>query len=449
MSKKTLRSTAILLTLFTFCTNNLGAANFMLMGPPPAATHLMPRPPIAPAALPAPKPAPREPLYRLPDVLAPFKRAYACARSAAAAFFAPLPQEAVNVVPPARLPMPAEPKPASRPEAAVSAKTETMGIALPVAPRMGDLLIDWEEKSLFGPMPAPDRIPPPAVTPTKRRAIRRLALTGSFMPITQRGERVAGFQPMRLHWEKSYAEGLAPASPYKLNINTGWENVADVRQIGYEGSKPLGERTIYEVTYKDGTKGVIRASPLVFDLSGHGVDTSGRVVLYDIKGSGRADKLKRINDIGAGTGALVFDADRDGKSGEGGHELFGDSTDLDGDGRPEGWADGFVALRALVEKAAREGVLSSHILVQGRLDAKALASLEKAYGLGMKVGGLNSEPVSLAEAGVTAVWFSMNPATRHRNFDGDGNDVSRQHGAVFTRADGTVGAYSDIWFAHK
>ena len=108
-----------------------------------------------------------------------------------------------------------------------------------------------------------------------------------------------------------------------------------------------------------------------------------------------------------------------------------------------------MALRGLVEKAVRDGVLSSHILAQGRLDAAALASLGKAYGLGMKVGGLNKPVVSLTKAGVTAVWFSTNRATRHGNFDGDGNDVSLQSGAVFTRADGSVGAYSDIWFAHK
>jgi hypothetical protein len=103
----------------------------------------------------------------------------------------------------------------------------------------------------------------------------------------------------------------------------------------------------------------------------------------------------------------------------------------------------------LVEKAVREEVLRPSILAQGRLDAAALVSLEKAYGLKMKTGGLNHPPVALSKAGASAIWLSSAMVERRTDFDGDGNDISRQDGAVFTRGDGSVGAYADIWFSHK
>lgn len=463
MSQRGLRRAVAVFTVLTFSVDNLGAANFLLAGPPPAALHLqaLPRHPATLAHTPArptaaPRALPRVPFFASPDtakLLAPARRLLAWARAGIDAFYAPLPQEAIDLAPAPVLTKPVAP---ARILPALREAITTSAGELPPAPRMGDTPIVFDEEAFFASAPAPAYVPPPAVTPAKKAAPRRLKLTSSFMKITETGERVAGFQTMRLHWDKSYAQGLAPV------VNGGartpaatpapepafWSQDETVRLIGREtGQDSVFD--VYEVTDRAGNKRTVRVDPLVFDLSGHGVTTSPRVVLYDITGAGRADQLKRIHDIGAGTGVLVFDADKDGAAGEGGQELFGDATDLDGDSKPDGWSDGFAALRGLVEKAVRDGVLSTHVLSRGRLDAAALSALGKTYGLGMKVGGFAKPPMSLAKAGVVALWFSTTPATRHANFDGDGNDVSHQDGAVFTRADGSVGAYSDIWFAHK
>lgn len=84
------------------------------------------------------------------------------------------------------------------------------------------------------------------------------------------------------------------------------------------------------------------ASPLVFDLSGDGkVDTTGMEKAFDINGDGKVDKTGWA---GVGDGVLVM---RDGTSGL---DLFGDNTDTSGDGKADGHANGFEALRALAEQ---------------------------------------------------------------------------------------------------
>jgi hypothetical protein len=450
-------SAALLLT-----TQDLGAASLGMMAPPQAALH-MPPPSMRPGALAAPTPprpsgqerkAPRPEMKEASSALPRLPRLRLRAWLDAAlsglreALFpespAVEPIDLWSVKPDAAMPR-ARPAAAPRPRQAAKAP------ALPMPPVPGGL-------ELEAPAPPPlaaAPIPPPSLTPIKSH-IRRLARSADLMEITARGERVAGFQPMRLHWKRSYAGTapvvqVGPASPARPAAGAGTRvRVSDsIEMVGYEPDKPFGQRTIYEETRPDGSKTQFRASPLVFDLGGRGVTTSARVVLFDIKGSGRPDHIKRINDIAEWTGALAFDADRDGVSGEGGHELFGDATDLDGDGRPDGYADGFAALNALVRRAVLQDVLPPSILVEGRLDAAAFESLEKAYGLRMKVGSLHRAAVPLSRSGVRALWFSRGAVHRQHDFDGEGNDVSRQSGAVFTRADGTTGAYADIWFAHK
>jgi hypothetical protein len=160
------------------------------------------------------------------------------------------------------------------------------------------------------------------------------------------------------------------------------------------------------------------------------------VVLYDLDGDGSLDVVR---DFDAGNGVLALGRGRDGR------ELFGDVTDLDGDGLPDGYADGFEALAALVNRAVREGVLPDAASRSGRLGPSDLRALEEAYGLSVLVGGLRGRTISLADAGVAAIRLSGAPSRRLVDFDGAGDDVSAREGALFERTDGTSSAYRDVW----
>ena len=222
------------------------------------------------------------------------------------------------------------------------------------------------------------------------------------------------------------------------------------RLLECDPSKPMGQRHVYE-TITPGRDGKLEVtsfitSPLVFDLSGDGPSTSEGTVLFDLDGKGRADATQWINDLASGTGLLVFDLGR-GKAGASGLQLFGNKTDLDGDGKPDGYKNGFEALNALAAKAVREKVLPPEALSAGRLDSKALAALGRAYGLAMRVGGFHGRVVSLEQAGVRDIALSSARVERVAGFDGRGNDVSLQPGATFVRADGSTGGYADVWLA--
>lgn len=207
-------------------------------------------------------------------------------------------------------------------------------------------------------------------------------------------------------------------------------------------------RPMATLTYADGHHQTVAYDPLAFDLRGHGVKTSARKVLFDLYGYGRTDKIQGMNDIDEDTGVLVFDASRTGKAGKDGREVLGDRTSLEG-GLPDGFKDGFAALRGLVEKGVRERVLGADVAETGVLDEKALRALEKAYGLKMRVGGMHGRTVSLAEAGVRGISLSRRPTQMIDDFDGRGNGLMVQPGAVFLRADGTTGSYMNIWLAAK
>jgi len=174
-------------------------------------------------------------------------------------------------------------------------------------------------------------------------------------------------------------------------------------------------------------------SPLTFDLNGDGVKTSDKTTEFDINGDGKKDK---INDIADGTLCI-----RGGKSGL---DLFGDNTDIDGDGKADGFTDGFEALKAL---ATKEG------LINGKddmvLDANDLKKLEEKYGLAMKTDGYNSEAKSLAEIGLTEIDLSKeNSTTSTENFDGQDNLLMNQNGATF-KLNGKTRDYADVWHAVK
>ena len=179
-------------------------------------------------------------------------------------------------------------------------------------------------------------------------------------------------------------------------------------------------------------------SPLSLDMNGDGVKTSDTLIQYDIDGDGELDT---IND--AADAVLVFDADGDGNSGSSGLECFGNNTDLDGDGKPDGFKDGFQALKAF---AQREGLISENDSI---LDAKDIKYLEENFGFKVKMGGYNDEAVSLLEAGVTQIDLAQGETTNlMKNFDGQNNDIMTQEGATFT-VNGEKHEYADLWHAKK
>ncbi|MBI5244483.1 MAG: hypothetical protein HY922_12525 [Elusimicrobia bacterium] len=185
-----------------------------------------------------------------------------------------------------------------------------------------------------------------------------------------------------------------------------------------------------------------KRDPIVLDLRGDGIRASTRKVRYDLFGDGR---YARFNDVGSGVGVLVFDPGRNGVSGENGRELFGDSTDMDGDGRPDGFKDGFEALWGLARLAASRGRIPQAALKSGFLGPAELLALERAYGLRVRVGSFNAKAVSLKEAGVAGLKLSGSETLCDEDFDGQGNVLARREGAGFLRPDGSTGDYGAVW----
>ena len=176
-------------------------------------------------------------------------------------------------------------------------------------------------------------------------------------------------------------------------------------------------------------------SPLSFDINGDGVKTTSITVDYDIDADGVVDKINDSADY-----VLAFDADGDGVSGENGSELFGDMTDIDGDGFADGYVDGFAALKAL---ALQHGLISD---VDTTLDENDLKLLCEKAGLRLKAG-YNGEAKTFEELDITSINLAKtNSTTLKLNFDGLGNNLMTQEGATFT-INGEEHTYADIW--HK
>ena len=213
--------------------------------------------------------------------------------------------------------------------------------------------------------------------------------------------------------------------------------------IGFDGSKELGKRHRWRRDMAGKTEEYL-SSPLVFDLNGDGVRMSRRRYrIVDVDGDRRRED---VNEISLKDGLLVLDLDRDGRFGEGGQELLGSATDLDVDGRPDGFLDGFQALKALAERAESRRLLPPGTAAKGELGFAALAALEAAFGLRMKIGGGNRPAVPLEKAGVIAISLPSGACERVKDFDGQGNETMRCAGASFRRPDGSSGVYEDVWF---
>lgn len=171
------------------------------------------------------------------------------------------------------------------------------------------------------------------------------------------------------------------------------------------------------------------ASPLTFDLDGDGIETSDKIVKYDIDGDGQLDD---IND--AGDAVLCFNG------GDSGKELFGNNTDLNGDGIADGYSNGFEALKALAQK---EGLING--TDDMKLDSNDIKQLEQKYSFGMKTNGYNGNVVSLESLGITEINLAnTDSVTTIDDFDAKGNRLMTQTGATF-EINGETRDYADVW----
>jgi hypothetical protein len=181
------------------------------------------------------------------------------------------------------------------------------------------------------------------------------------------------------------------------------------------------------------TTAIRKDTPLTFDLNGDGVKTSDKMIQYDIDGDGTVDN---INDVADGTLTI--------RGGATGKDLFGNNTDLDGDGKADGFKNGFDALKTL---ALQEGIIDGKQDMV--LDANDLALLQKKYQLAMKTAGYNSKNENLGDLGIGEINLGKTNATQTaQNFDGQGNDLMTQEGSTFT-LNGKTQDYADVWHQLK
>jgi hypothetical protein len=230
------------------------------------------------------------------------------------------------------------------------------------------------------------------------------------------------------------------------NVNSGFSIVEDLgvdksnslAQNTAKGLKNIGEATGGKINlngqeYDVITTAIRKDTPLTFDLNGDGVKTSDKMIQYDIDGDGTVDN---INDVADGVLSI--------RGGASGHDVFGNNTDLDGDGKADGFKDGFEALKAL---SLQEG------LIDGKkdmvLDASDLVLLQKKYQLAMKTAGYNSKNENLADLGISEINLGKTNATQTaQNFDGQGNDLMTQEGSTF-KLNGKTQDYADVWHQLK
>lgn len=175
----------------------------------------------------------------------------------------------------------------------------------------------------------------------------------------------------------------------------------------------------------------VHASPLAFDLDGKGIRTSAKKIWFDINGDG---KKELINDVLNGVLCI-----RGGKSGL---DLFGDNTDLNNDKKPDGYKNGFEALKALAKKEKLINFKNDM-----KLDGKDLSLLEKKYNLKMKIYGYHGKLTSLKSLGITEINLgNTSKVSVLNNFDNRGNMLMTQQGAAF-KVNGIMSTFADVW--HK
>lgn len=175
---------------------------------------------------------------------------------------------------------------------------------------------------------------------------------------------------------------------------------------------------------------VTTISPLVMDLNGDGIQTTEANRSFDIDGDGKQD---RISSVGKDDGTLVFDADGNGIAGESGKELFGNVSDVDGDGKSDGFANGFEALTSFANK-----FLGQQATQDGVLDKNELAQLGEKSGIRLDVAGQQRK---LSELGIDRIDLGFQNSD---HVDAFGNEF-RQRGTF--SINGQSREIVDLWYA--
>ena len=171
---------------------------------------------------------------------------------------------------------------------------------------------------------------------------------------------------------------------------------------------------------------------MVLDLDNDGLETTALSRIMDINGDGELEETAWFGDK---EGVLAFDANNNGRIENSGLELFGNNSDVDGDGQADGFANGFEALSALAEKHLGEDAVAD-----GVLDSSEIKALENQAALRMIVG---DELQTLTEAGVTSINLDFENSDR---VDDYGNEF-RQIGSFTREVDGNSfeAEVADVW----
>jgi len=169
-----------------------------------------------------------------------------------------------------------------------------------------------------------------------------------------------------------------------------------------------------------------RVDPLILDLDGDGVETTGvnSGAYFDHDGNGFAESTGWV---GADDGLLVRDVDGNGWI-DSGTELLGNNTLLANEQKA---ANGFEALKQLDSNL--DGIVDSN-------DAawSSLKVWKDANGDGYHSAG---EVISLEEAGVQSLNVAYTNSTQT-----DANGNAHQQVGSYTRTDGSTAAATDVWF---
>lgn len=169
---------------------------------------------------------------------------------------------------------------------------------------------------------------------------------------------------------------------------------------------------------------VQKSDPLVFDLTGNGIQLSGvqNGAAFDINADGKAEQTAFVR---GGTAFLALDRNGNGRIDDGG-ELFGDQ---------HGAKDGLTELAKF--DSNHDGVINSHDAIFGKL-----RMLWDKNG----DGHVNSDELStLTETHIASI--SLSAATALLQDDRNGNTISGL--AEYTRADGSKGTLADAWLANQ
>lgn len=229
-----------------------------------------------------------------------------------------------------------------------------------------------------------------------------------------------------------YAPPAYTPAPYVFQYRDPLQDKLDALEAADNAkwAKEFDERIKKQQEEADAfAKSVNPNSPLVFDLNNNQKLTAKGTRRFDIDNDGKCDKISKID---AGDGLLAFDNNQDGKVGKNGGEVFGNNTDLNGDKKADGFANGFEALKGFAKK-----YLGAQSVADGKLDQAEIKALE-AKGLRILVKG---KAETLTEQGISEI--NLNYQEDLKKKDAFGNGLFQQ--SSFTLK-GKKQNVTDVWF---